>query len=62
LSENPIPDDMGIAEMVSYQDFSVDYEFETNPISGKQMAEELLKQHSEPEFFMLTEAGEDAEE
>lgn len=62
LSEGPIPDDMGISDMVSDGDYNVDYEIDSAAISSKEMANTLTDQGSKPEFFMLTTAGEDAEE
>ncbi len=59
LSEYPM-DDVGLADMVSAGDCSINYELEAEKLGGKQMAAELLEQQSDPEFFCLTQAGEDA--
>jgi hypothetical protein len=66
LSEEPIPDGMEVqaiieeAESGSYSmRIAKDVETELN---GKQAARALLNQGSSPEFFSLTEKGEDVHE
>jgi len=66
LSEEPIPDGMRVENMVNEAingDYSMrivnDVESELN---GKEAADALLVQGSDPGFFGLTEKGEDADE
>ena len=66
LSEEPIPEGMeveSIIEEAKSGDYSMriakDVETELN---GKQAARALLKQGSSPDFFSLTESGEDVNE
>jgi len=62
LSEGTIPDDMDLAQIVSADAFVVDWETDLEFLSGKQMADALVKARSEPEIFELTDDGEDLDD
>lgn len=64
LSERPIADMEleDIAYEITMGDMSGTYDVDDVEIlNGKQMAEALIKQGSDPMFFMLTDDGEDDE-
>jgi len=65
LSEEPIPEGMELGTIVQ-QAIEGDYsmrplQHEETELDGKQAAEALTVQGSDPGFFSLTDAGEDAE-
>lgn len=66
LSEDPIPDDMDLTSTLfeaTEGGYSGDVVREgTDEIDGKQAAEALLQQHSDPSFFRLTADGEDLDD
>jgi hypothetical protein len=62
LSQEPIPDDMDIDTI--YQECidgeysgDLEYEKEVSKLTGKQAAQELINQGSDPSFFQLDEKG-----
>lgn len=63
LSEDPLPDDIGLPEIVreGYEgSYSIEWDFiasVNDPISPELMAQLLLKQGSDPEFFGLHADG-----
>jgi hypothetical protein len=63
LSENPIADDMELEDIVNetiFGDMSGMHDITlVEVLNGKQMAEALINQDSDPMFFMLTEDGDD---
>jgi hypothetical protein len=63
LSEEPLGDVFGLEDLasrVSTGDCSGDYKVSTEEIlNGPAMAKALIAQHSDPEFFGLTEDGEE---
>ena len=61
LVEGEIPSDMGLAEIVSHQDYVVDYEVDSDPITGKMMADALSEARSDPGFFGLDGDGNNEE-
>jgi hypothetical protein len=65
VSEEPIPDDMDYADMMTESEegeYSSRIIKDTRTkINGKQAANLLLKQASDPEFFGLTDKGDDME-
>lgn len=65
LSEDPIPDGMSL-ENIAHECFNGDWSmgynsFKETQLNGKQAANALHKQGSDPSFFNLTDDGEDAE-
>jgi len=67
LSEEPISDDMSLAD-IAFQGDEGDYSIGNNNyykqtvLNGKQAAKALKKQGSDPSFFRLNDEGEDNEE
>ena len=67
LSEEPIPDDMNIADIAFEGEegmFSIGNtkNYKQTVLNGKQAANALKKQGSAPSFFLLNDEGEDNEE
>lgn len=65
LVEGEIPCDMSLGEIVSeghHGNYVVDYKIDSDPITGKMMADALCEAGSESEFFMLEEDGSDTDE
>lgn len=65
LSEEPIPEGMEV-ETIIEESKSGDYSMriasdEESELNGKEAADALLEQGSDPGFFQLTPEGEDAE-
>jgi hypothetical protein len=62
LSQEPIPDEMNLGSVWRQcieGDYSgdLDYRKTVKELTGKQAAQELLKQGSDPEFFGIDEEG-----
>ena len=63
LSKNPIPDTMSLKE-IAHEATDGEYSMQYSSVSqdeltGKQAADELIKQGSSPGFFMLDDDGND---
>lgn len=63
-SEKPLPADVTLLDIYHsmYGDASMSWNIDHEKIDGPGAAKLLLEQHSDPEFFMLTEDGEDIED
>lgn len=63
LSEEPIPDGMNLDQIQSEcyggSWSKGELEMTQKELNGKQVAKELIKQGSDPEFFGINEKGED---
>ncbi len=61
LSEEPIPEGMNLENIANDRISTILRSFGETELNGKQAAEALLNQASDPSFFNLTEDGEDAD-
>ena len=62
LVEGEIPCEMSLGEIVRDGNYVVDYQIDSDPITGKMMADALCEAGSEADFFMLEEDGSDTDE
>lgn len=62
LVEGEIPSDMRLAEIVQHDSYVVDYDIDSDAITGKMMADALCEANSEPGFFDLDDEGNDCDD